>query len=415
MRTVGIIAEYNPFHTGHKYHLEKAKEISGADYAVVVMSPDYVQRGEPAIFDKYTRTRMALMNGADLVIELPVCYAAGSAEYFAQGAVSLLDGLSVVDAICFGGESDDIRLFFQTAKVLLFEPDIYVRELRRLIKEGNTYPQARNEALALYFSGEGMPYTDAGLLELLMTPNNILGVEYCKALLKINSPLSALPVKRKGSRYSSLALDGPCCSASALRRGIWEGSSDKTLLRYIPQNCQDLFLDCRRAPRSSHEFMICLTEKLLSMDSYGHILDIGPELSDRISSLRFSCMGKSFDETVSLLKTKQLTEARIRRALLHLILGIEKERTESFRDNGAVFYAKVLGFRRDAAPLLHEIKKKSRLPLITKNARASEMIGDMGKEMWEQDVYASHLYRALGMGRAYLEFRSEYELSPVVL
>lgn len=414
MRTVGIIAEYNPFHTGHKYHLEKAKEISGADYAVVVMSPDFVQRGEPAVFDKYTRAKMALMNGADLVIELPVCYACGSAEYFAQGAVSLMDRLSVTDAICFGGESDDTPLFFQLARVLLSEPEVYVRELRRLIKEGNTYPQARKEALALYFDSEGIPFTDDGPGKFLMTPNNILGIEYCKALLRMNSPISVLPVKRKGSRYNSTALDGPYCSASALRCGIRNGGSEKALLHHIPENCRSLFLDSLKAPRSSDEFMSCLTTKLLSMNEYGHILDIGPDLSDRIKKLRFSCLGKSFDEVVALLKTKQITEVRIRRALLHLILDIRKEDVESFRDNGVVFYAKVLGFRREAAPLLHEIKKKSSIPLITKNARAAEMIDGIGKQMWEQDLAASHLYRALGADRACAGFRSEYEISPLI-
>ncbi|MDO4324374.1 MAG: nucleotidyltransferase family protein [Lachnospiraceae bacterium] len=415
MHTVGVIAEYNPFHTGHSYHLEKAKEISGADYAVVVMSPDFVQRGEPAIFDKYTRTRMALQNGADLVIELPVCYATGSAEYFAQGAVALLDRLGITDTLCFGGESDDTGLFYRTAGILLSEPDAYAQELRRLLKEGKTYPQARSRALAEYFSQETSGCPAHEFQEFLSTPNNILGIEYCKALLSMNSRISALSLRRNGSGYGSLALEGSYCSATALRGGILEGCSEKSLFRYIPGNCRELFRKAAENPRTPEELTSCLMEKLLSEDSYDHILDITPELSDRIRSLRFFCIGKSFDETVALLKTKQITEARIRRALLHLILGIRTDTVESFRSRGTVYYAKALGFRRETAPLLHSLKEKSSLPFITKNARALDILQGPGRQMWEMDLFASHLYRGLAANQSHTPFRSEYEISPVII
>lgn len=426
MRTVGIIAEYNPFHTGHAYHLKKAKELSGADYAVVVMSPDFVQRGEPAVFDKYTRAQMALLNGADLVVELPVCYAAGSAEYFARGAVCLLESLGIVDTLCFGGECDDVRLFYQTASALLSEPEAYAQRLRQLLKEGKTYPRARCTALSEYFARElctcGHTSFPEGisLQDFLSEPNNILGIEYCKALLKTGSSISVLPILRRGSRYSSPSLEGPYCSATAIRSAIQDGSipesaAEEKLLNYIPDNCRGLFLNACRHPRSLDEFAACLAARLLSATDYGHILDITPELSDRLCSLRFSCIGKSFDETVALLKTKQMTEARIRRALLHLLLDIRTEDVNRFLSEGGVYYAKVLGFRRDASGLLHEIKEKSRVPFITKNARGKTLSAPSAKQMWEQDLFASHLYRSLLSLRCHTVFRSEYEISPVIL
>ncbi len=451
MRTVGIIAEYNPFHTGHAYHLKKAKELSGADYAVVVMSPDFVQRGEPAIFDKYTRAEMALKNGADLVIELPVCYACGSAEYFARGAVALLDSLGVVDTLCFGGESDDIRLFYRTADTLLSEPEAYTKILREQLKEGKTYPQARCCALSAYFARESGASEDrySDFQAFFSEPNNILGVEYCKALLKTGSSITPLPLKRLGNGYNSPALEGKYCSATAIRRAIRDcrrysafesglrnhavqnsasepdairetarssvlHGCDEMLLRYIPDNCHELFQKSCQNPCTFEEFMPCLTAKLLSGETFDHILDITPELSDRLCSLRFSCIGKSFEDIVSLLKTKQMTEARIRRALLHLLLTIRTEDVNDFLANGTVYYAKVLGFRRDASSLLHGVKENCSIPFITKNARGKTLPGPYAKRMWDQDVFASHLYRGIWATQCHGDFRTEYEISPVV-
>jgi predicted nucleotidyltransferase len=436
MRTVGIIAEYNPFHTGHEYHLKKAKERSGADFAVVVMSPDFVQRGEPAIFDKYARTQMALLGGADLVLELPVCYAAGSAEYFAQGAVGLLDALGVVDELCFGAEVDDARLFTEVARVLWEEPEAYQAELKRLLREGNTFPAARSQALISYLSSPGpssrpvymhadAAHSDSGtrsenfaVTAFLQTPNNILGIEYCRALAQLHSPIRPLPLKRNGSCYNSTALEGAYCSATALRNNITGACNEERLLPYIPAACREAFLSIYKEPVTAEAFLPVLTGKLLSMDTFDHILDISPDLSDRIRALRYDCIGRSWEEIVALLKTKQLTEARIRRALLHLILDIRTDAVEGFRTNGMVFYARALGFRREAAPLLRAIKENSRIPLLTKNARALDGLDETGALMWNQGLFASHLYRAFQKntfsgksGR----FRTEYEISPVIL
>lgn len=427
MRTVGIIAEYNPFHTGHEYHIRKAKEAAGADLAIVVMSPDYVQRGEPAIFDKHTRARMALLGGADLIIELPVCYATGSAEYFAEGAVSLLTQLGVTDVLCFGAECDDTPFFQEISAVLLHEPEHYQTALKNYLKQGNTYPQARSAALCEYLGKTGeTPKTKAfkaisakNAEHFLSSPNNILGIEYCKALQKYESPITPLPIKRIGSEYNSTALGGAYCSASAVRKAVKRpgtlGDSFGTILPYIPRGCHDTFVRACRASITSEDFLPLLAQKLLSSDSYGAILDISSDLSARLRSLRYELIGHSYDEIVAVLKTKQLTQSRIQRSLLHLILGIETETVENFRQNGTVYYANVLGFRRETSALLRTIKTNSAVPFLTKPSHSTKLLPGAAAQMWKQDEYASHLYRSIRSIKTGTLFQTIYETSPVIL
>lgn len=421
MRTVGIIAEYNPFHTGHEYHIRKAKELSGADFAVVVMSPDYVQRGAPAIFDKYTRAEMALRCGADLVIELPVCYATGSAEYFAEGAVRMLDGLGVVDTLCFGVETvgdtgsssmpaaADVRMYQKAAQILTDEPEPYQHALRKNLRLGLTFPRARAEALNTYM---GMGDHFSGISDLLSSPNNILGVEYCKALRKLRSGITPLPLLRRGNSYSDLSLNGDFCSASAIRNSM-EEKDTRQMERYIPENIHSLFSEACAGPLFWNDFLPILMQKLIYIEHPEQIFDLSKDLSERIFRLRYQCVGKSFREITARLKTKQITEARIRRVLLHLILDIRKDTVESFQRDGGIFYEHILGFCQNAAPLLHEIKQKSVFPLISKAARASRQISETGLVMWSQDLAASHLYRAIRAERYGLPFKSEQEISPI--
>lgn len=413
MKTVGIIAEYNPFHTGHAHHLKTARQQSGADFAVVVMSPDFVQRGEPAVFDKYTRTRMALLNGADLVVELPVCYACSSAEYFARGAVTLLEKLGVVSTLCFGCETADAALLQSTASVLAEEPKAYQNFLKRELRRGLTYPQARMEALRLY--REQICREDSVLSPELSvsTPNNILGVEYCKTLYRLSSSIEILPIKREGSAYNSASLEGSFCSSTAIRKALASGSPSP--LAYIPQNCRNEFEAACAYPVSSQDLLPWLTERLLNTPDFLHILDISPDLSDRMKNLRFSCIGKSWKEVTDILKTRQITEARIRRVLTHLILNLTDEAMGRFLAHGTVSYARILGFRREAGPLLHLIKQKSALPLISKTASASSLLDETGKEMLDLDFTSSHLYGSIRSLKYGLPFRTEYEQSPIIL
>lgn len=426
MKTVGIIAEYNPFHNGHAYQLQKAKETANADFAVIIMSPDFVQRGEPALLDKYSRTRMALENGADLVLELPVCYATGSAEYFAEGGISLLHNLGCVDHLSFGCENDTPELFHSIADILLQEPEDYRQKLQDYLKKGETFPKARELALLDWMASEHSEQPEK-LSAMLSYPNNILGLEYCKALKKVNSSISVLPVKRMGCGYHSLDLQQEFCSASAVRAKLSvktfpEHPSDTAIADtlselscYLPDITHSIL--CEKITSGKLIFPETVSSllhyKLLSEEQKGFekYLDITPDLSDRIINLlpKF----QSVESFVSLVKTKQLTEARIRRSLLHIFLNITKESTENYRSEGTVFYARTLGFRKTAGPLLHQIKECSSIPLITKLADAKKILSGSALQMLTQDIYASHIYQLAAMPAQTI--RSEYTCSPIII
>ncbi|MDD6324664.1 MAG: nucleotidyltransferase family protein [Lachnospiraceae bacterium] len=439
MRTVGIIAEYNPLHTGHQYHIQKARELADADYAVVVMSPDFVQRGAPAIFDKYTRTRMALLSGADLVLELPVCYATGSAEYFARGAIRILDAMGCIDAVCFGSETADRKMLSQLAGILVSEPPVYQDVLRRKQKEGRTFPQARAAALAATLNASavlrGGDVSPTELFRQLSMPNNILALEYCRALQQRASSITPLPILRQGSGYHDEVLGEAFCSATALREALLphplqgqmqtKQTDHTSLLSYIPESCQSRFLTAARTPVTADDFLPLLTEKLLTVSDFSEYLDISPELSDRIRNLRFSCIGKSFAEITALLKTRQLTEARIRRALLHLLLGIRQDTLSCYQANGTVFYARLLGFRKSAGPLLHAFKHSGTVPLLAKPSDAETVLRNCyaghpdplacALEMLRTDFLASHRYEGVSSYKYRREFVPEYKKSPVII
>ena len=218
MKVAGIIAEYNPFHKGHQYHIEETRKQTGADYVIAVMSGDYVQRGEPAIADKYMRTRMALSGGADLVIEMPVIYATASAEYFATAGIGILDRLGCVDYLSFGSEWADVEDYSSYATLFLEEPEEYRQILQEQLKRGKSFPEARAfTAGKLLFDSK--PET---AVEFLKEPNHILGLEYIKALRRRNSSIQPITVKRKGNHYHEKILAEEYSSATSIRRELYQ-------------------------------------------------------------------------------------------------------------------------------------------------------------------------------------------------
>ncbi len=417
MEAVGIIAEYNPFHTGHEYHIRRARQEAGADYAVVVMSPDFVQRGTPSVFDKETRTRAALLGGADLVLELPVCYASGSAEYFAQGAVALLGSLNVVRSFCFGSETPDPGLFRQTAAVLNEEPESFREQLQSSLKQGQTFPRARMDALTEYLGSD--------MADFLHSPNNILGIEYCRAVEHFSFPMTPIPILRAGSGYHNTEFaSGEYASATALRKAMKEGRTADCLAS-VPEQIRELFLGASRNRIDPDDLLPYLTSKLLSENSFTGFLDASSDLSDRIERFRYECIGKSYEEMTGLLKTKQITESRIRRMLLHILLNIRTEDLELFRSRGTVFYARILGFRKSAAPLLHELKQLSRIPLIAKPSAGESVLrqyysdhsekAEASVRMYRSDLSASHFYEGIRSEKYRIPFCTEYQKSPIII
>lgn len=415
MKTVGLVTEYNPFHNGHAYHIEKAKELTGADRVIVVMSGDYVQRGIPAVMPKHLRAKCALLSGVSLVIELPVCFATGSAEYFAHGAVSILNQLGCVDAICFGSECGDIHVLNEIAQILTEEPADYQTVLRQSLKEGLSFPAARQAALSIYSSRYS---------ETLSSPNNILGVEYLKALRNMQSRMDAFTIKRVGSGYHDTDADGHFSSATAIRSDIYRSANpDSTsessvtkasaskdsvlahLQNRIPLSCYELMKQSYQIsyPVSSDDFSLLLKAKLLpeTTDSLCNYLDLSPELANRILRLRNDY--RNFEQFCDLLKTKELTRSRISRSLIHVLLRITNDWTASMK--APVPYARILGFRRYHADLFRRLNQTSSIPLITSPARAT--LERSARQMLELDIYASDLYESVVTDMYGTSFRNE--------
>ncbi len=400
MKTVGIIAEFNPFHNGHKYLIEEARKITGADYCIVVMSGDFVQRGGPAMIDKYTRAHMALLNGADLVLELPVCYATGSAEFFAQGAVALLDKIGGTDTLVFGSECGDTHSLLEAARFLSAENPSYKTHLQNNLKSGLSFPAARLQAAL----GEK---ETAFSPEILDSPNNILGIEYCKALLLRNSTICPQTIRRIGAGYHDTGLPANTfSSASAIRRSLNTAAGRKELEAYVPADVLSLLahLSPENPPIQENDFSLLLQYKLLTeaAEYYTRFWDVSRDLSDKIGKHLPSFT--SYDAFCHTLKSKNITFSRISRCLVHILLDISNEEMTAYRNEDWIFYARILGFRKASGELLHAIKQNSSIPLLSKLADAALYLTATGERMLQKDIQAAHIYNAV--------FSAKYNVPP---
>lgn len=390
MQVNGIIAEYNPFHNGHKYQMEEARRRTSASYTIVVMSGNFVQRGAPALLDKHSRAEMALRCGADLVLELPTLYASSSAEYFASGAVALLDRLGVVTHLCFGSECGDVTVLSRIAEILAEEPAEYSSALKRFLQQGYSYPNARINALMQLY-----PFLE-GHWQVFSSPNNILGIEYIKTLHRRKSALQPVTTKRTGAGYHDRQTDVEICSALALRQALYAGSKPSQLGCHMPPEAERILADwlARNRLLRSNNFSSMLHYKLLLERDHGYqdYLDVSPSLSARIQNR----LGEftSFDGFCDLLKTKEMTYNRISRCMLHILLDITKADMDMGRAMDYIPYARILGFRKSSEPLLSAIKEKSSIPLVSKLADAEALLDPAAYAMLRQDVLAGEIYQA---------------------
>ena len=401
MKVAGVITEYNPFHNGHKYQLEQIKRQTSADYIVVVMSGDFVQRGEPAIIDKYERTRMALLSGADLVLELPSVFATASAEFFAGGGVSVLKNTGIVDTLCYGVESVDHELTKLVAGVLKNPPAEYSTSLARLIQGGMSFPAARSRALCEYFRDT---YDSASekLDTFIASPNNILAIEYEKALMDCD--ITGFPIQRVGEGYHSIDSTSEFSSATAVRGVIstlididkhntitnmqldnsWISAKFSQLM---PSDCADILVNCILGGHIvfPDDISEMLYYRLLTWKDKGfaQYSDCTKELSAKIVKNIYKY--ESFTQFCNLLKSKNLTYTRISRVLTHILLGIENDDFNICMDNP---YLRILGFKKSSGELMHLLKKRASTPIITK-------VADAPYELISKDIFAADLYGRL--------------------
>jgi predicted nucleotidyltransferase len=358
MRVVGVIAEYNPLHNGHIYHLERARAQSGADYCVVVMSGNFVQRGESACTDKYTRAEWALRAGADVVLELPSIYAVSPAERFAIGGVRTLAGTGMVTDLAFGCEAPDLRTLYQISDIIVSEPPALRAAIKRHLSMGKAYPRARFDALREY----GVP--DA-MLRAIAQPNNILAVEYLNALRAYAPKIDPLPIERVGTGYHSEEIAGAFASATAIRKAITEGRDEilDTMPSFVggPLLYDEQFI----LPQKAIGTLMLATLRRMSVRALSDLPDVAEGFENVIyRTLRsVRTIGAFFDAV----KSKRYTLARCKRIAVCALLGITKEQVRfTLEDRGSV-YLRVLGFQKTARPLLGEIARAKTAPLFVRN------------------------------------------------
>ena len=411
MKTVGIIAEYNPFHKGHQYQIAQLKEKTGADYVMIAMSGDFLQRGVPSIMNKYARAKMALAAGADIVFELPALWAVSSAELFGQAGVKLLAHTGCLDYLGFGAESDDLSALKEIAKILATEPEDYQTRLKENLKAGLSFPKARSLALS-------HPRAD-----LLDTPNNILAMEYLKALEKFSiSSVTPVLIPRKGDAYHETEANNEFASATAIRKMLLEPSEtltqeDPSAKKYLPASSFSIIEEyTKKYPLIREEDISSMLFYALfsrAQNEKADIADCSPELWNRICKNLLHY--EDFPQFCQLLKSKELTHTRICRVLLHALLRFTDQDYTLGKEQDHVPYLRVLGFRKSAEPLLSAIKKEASVPLITKVADASKYLSSDAYSLFEKDLFASHLYRQLQISKGAKDLPNEYTQRIIII
>ena len=416
MKIAAVIAEYSPFHNGHLYQLNTIREELGADRIIVVMSGNFTQRGIPSLIDKFTRCKMALENGADVVFELPVYYATGSAEFFAQGAVSLLDKLGVVDILHFGSEDGDLDTLLSCAKILADEPVSFKESLTLLLKEGVSFPTAQAQALTSELKKHNFSANQLNLQQTISMPNNTLGIEYIKALLQRNSTIHPMTLKRKGNQYHELQLsDEQHASANAIRSFLHQltytnsetpvESDDLAKENYdsiknqLPKSVYGYLVDKNNQEfLFSDDFSTILYYKLLSeIQACNHVkeyYDVTEQISDII--IKNLSSFTTFSNFCLACKSKNLTYNRIHRCLTHILLDLKQEQILEYKANDYTSYARLLGFSEGGKDVLKSIKANSSIPVITKLPKAlKEQVNPYALSSLKADIHTSQLYYML--------------------
>ena len=403
MKVAGIIAEYNPFHNGHAYQVQLLKEKYHFDYVIAVMSGDFVQRGTPAILDKYQRTRMALHSGVDLVLELPVLWSTASAEFFASAGISLLQGLGVVDTVCFGCECPNEELLHWTSSILCEEPLSYQDHLASFLKSGYSFPASRMQALLLE---KELPFSKEALTDFLQAPNNILALEYEKAIKTYAPGLNSLPIQRTGSNFHSTELLGTICSATALRQALL--SKDSSLSVFTPSFAFTLLekASFQSLLLTEDDFFSLLKYKLLCTKDFSPFADCNQDISNKLNKYKASAL--SFSELAGKLKSKDLTYTRICRILIHILLDLKKDSLEFYKVAGFTPYARILGFHKDSSKLLTALKKDSSLPLISKVSDAKSFLNQDALALLEMDIHASDIYHIISAEHSHVLQKNDY-------
>lgn len=394
MPVLGLISEYNPFHNGHLYHFNTSRDITQAEYSICILSGNFVQRGEPAIVDKWSRTMMALKAGIDLIIELPIIYCAQSAEIFAFGAISLLNKLGIVDSICFGSECGDINILKEIAYIIAYEPDEYKAFIKEGTQKGLSFAAAREKAVIRYIDKCMHKNIDTKQLkQILQSSNNILALEYIKWLLRLNSKIVPLTIKRIHSGYNDKSLDKPIASATAIRSAI-EKDDYEILNKHMPDYAVNILreqFNLGRGPVSLDDFtntVLCNLRRMKASE-LSALADVSEGLEYRIKKASIS----SFDieGLIQSIKSKRYAQTRIQRIIINSLLLITKNDLDLFKTIGPQ-YVRVLGFSEKGRKLISAIKKSCDIPLITNVSGYKKYGNEYLNKMIEMDILSTDVY-----------------------
>ncbi|NLV89086.1 MAG: nucleotidyltransferase [Tissierellia bacterium] len=413
MTVIGFITEYNPFHFGHKYHLDQSKKITGANFSIAIMSGSFVQRGEPSFVDKWTKAKMAIDNGVDLLIELPFIYATQSAELFAYGGIKLMDSLNIVDYISFGSELGEIEPLQDIADILIKEPLFFRNRLKYHLSVGTSFAVARSNALEEYIS-KYSPNVQYNIKAILNNSNNILGIEYLKALKKIGSKIKPITIKRAGSNYNDENIGQGFASATAIRHSI-KNKSLSSVKDFLPKesyyHLKDFFdqhYNYNYIENYNQIFLYLL--RTINKEKFKKYMDIEQGLENRL--IDFSNKYNDIKIIVEKAVSKRYPRTRIQRILIQLLNQLDEE---TFRDLSGKYpsYIRVLGANKKGLILINRIKEKSPLPIITKFADYKYFKNKALEEILLYDKRATDLFY-IGLNSSKSVSNMDYFTSPYI-
>lgn len=409
MKHIGIIAEYNPFHKGHEYQINELRRLFPEKKIVICLSGDYVQRGEPGIFPKALRAQSALCGGADLVIELPFLFSCASSEHFATAGVLSLAASGIVDTLCFGAECNDIETLCFLADFFLEEPNNYTSCLKDNLSSGLSFPKARAAALKNC-------YPDKDYDDILKYPNNILAIEYIKAIKKYHLDITPFVIKRSHDNHNSLDLDNEICSSTAIRKTIGcLNSPDYNILNdHVPANVLELIKKSPYAkPLLFEDFYPLLQYRILAdRSTLINYFEMTEELTNSIYNM--TILPPTLEELCDKLSGKHITSARVRRALLNILLSHTKELINEYKFS-PVHYIRILGVKEDSTYLIKEINHISSVPVINKTTSASKIMSAEQNSLFSKEIAENMLYRQVFYNKYGIVLPTEYEQSVIII
>lgn len=374
MKNYAIISEFNPFHSGHKYLIEQCKNM-GATHITAIMSGNFVQRGDFAIFPKHIRTKLALLCGVDLVIELPLPFALANAQTFARGGVQIANSMGCVSHLAFGSECGNVEILKNITEI--FESKYFKEIFKSEFSKGISYPDALGKAIKKYSDNEIYYNT-------MSSPNNILGIEYIKALNGINSEIRPTTIKRIGDGYNSDKITSKFTNATNIRNLIY---NKKDFTKYIPDECTELFAKAinNTATIENNIRGLFLQLRNISIQELSEIADIKEGLENKIfKSIHNST---NLNELISNIKSKRYTHARIMRIIISCLLNVKKEYTQQ-----EVPYIRILGFNKRGTEILSQLKKTAKLPIVTKITKTPENFSEYANSLLNLEIHSTDIY-----------------------